>query len=100
MEKYFYNVSQEYYKGIVSPDIHPENSFQNGATPEFKEKARNHCDRFRSYPDKDKPISECPPVYDSKWRFFWNIGETDPKQNEGMLVFDHVIPKSNLEIIN
>lgn len=73
----------------MKPEIH----YQVGATPEFVEKARDHCDRFRSYKGDNAPISECPPVYDSKWRFFWQIGERDKIQDEGMLMYDNVIPQ-------
>jgi len=62
-------------------------------TPDFKEKARPHCEKFKGYSDENKPVSECPPIYDSKWRFFWYIGERDPEIDKGMLMFPNVIPK-------
>jgi isopenicillin N synthase-like dioxygenase len=62
-------------------------------TPELKEKARPHCEKFRNYEKENKPVSECPPVYDAKWRFFWYIGERDPSQEKDMLIFPNVIPK-------
>ncbi len=48
---------------------------------------------FSKYKDSNKPISECPPVYDSKWRFFWYIGERDPEADKGMLIYPQVIPQ-------
>jgi hypothetical protein len=93
MEKYFGKVGKDYYQGKKLPDAHPENAFQNGVTPEFKEKARPHCERFSKYPDGDKPVSECPPIYDAKWRFFWDIGQRNPDVDKGMLVFPKVIPE-------
>jgi isopenicillin N synthase-like dioxygenase len=75
VEKYFSLRGEQYYKGEEIKDIKPEIHYQQGATPEFVEKARNHCARFAHYDEDDKPISECPPVFDAKWRFFWNIGE-------------------------
>jgi isopenicillin N synthase-like dioxygenase len=93
MEDYFYSVSKDYYQGILSPDFHPEVAYQYGATPEFKERARPHCERFKNYPTEHKPITECPPVFDSKWRFFWFIGERDKNLDEGMMMYDNVEPK-------
>lgn len=93
MEEYFYKVSKDYYKGIISSDFHPEAAYQYGPTPEFKEKAKSHCDRFKNYPNENKPITECPPVYDSKWRFFWFIGERKKEFDEGMLMYENLIPE-------
>ena len=93
MEKYFDKVSKDHYAGKKLVDAHPENAFQNGVTPELKEKAKSHCEMFKKYNDEDKPVSECPPVYDSKWRFFWYIGERDPNSEKDMLMFPNVIPE-------
>lgn len=49
---------------------------------------------FSKYKDEDKPVSECPPVYDSKWRFFWYIGERDKELDKDMLIYPNVIPKA------
>jgi len=94
MLKYYSEVSKLYYNGEKLPDVFPELAYQVGATPEFKEKAKSHCERFSKYKDSDKPISECPPVYDSKWRYFWSIGERNKEADEGMHVFPNVYPKS------
>ncbi len=66
---------------------------QNGVTPEFIEKPKSHCQRFQNFPDEDKPISECPPIQDSKWRFFWDIGERNTELDKDMLIFPKVIPE-------
>lgn len=47
---------------------------------------------FRKWPNENKPVSECPPIYDSKWRFFWYIGERNPDLDKDMLIFPNVIP--------
>lgn len=62
-------------------------------TPEFKEKAKSHCDMFSKYKDEDKPVSECPPVYDSKWRFFWFTGERNPELDKDMMIYPNTIPQ-------
>jgi isopenicillin N synthase-like dioxygenase len=56
------------------------------------EKPRPHCDRFKSYNSENKPVSECPPIADSKWRYFWDIGEKE-KYDKNMLLFPKVIPE-------
>ena len=75
VENYFGIRGEELYKTKQVKDMFPEKHFQVGITPEKQEKARNHCTRFAHYTGDDKPISECPPEADEKWRFFWNIGE-------------------------
>lgn len=91
MEKYF-GIRGTGFKGTGDdqPDVHPEWHYQAGATPEMKEKARNHCDRFAHYTDENKPISECPPEFDAKWRFFWNIGDRPENRKPE---FQKVIPE-------
>jgi len=48
---------------------------------------------YKKWPNENKPLSECPPIYDSKWRFFWYIGERHPDYDKDMLIFPNVIPK-------
>jgi len=48
---------------------------------------------FSKYNSQDKPVSECPPVYDSKWRFFWYIGERNQELDKDMLIYPQVIPE-------
>jgi len=40
-----------------------------------------------------KPISICPPIYDSKWRYFWTVGEKNKEADEGMMIYPNDIPK-------
>lgn len=37
-------------------------------------------------------MSECPPVFDAKWRFFWYIGDRDKELDKDMLVYPNVYP--------
>ena len=55
-------------------DARPEVHYQVGVTPEFTEKARDHCGKIGAYSEGNKPLTVCPPEYDAKWRFFWRIG--------------------------
>ena len=66
MESYF-----EQSDGVedARPDLH----YQVGVTPSGVEKARPRCEEASSL--TDKPRSECPPLPDAKWRFFWRVGE-------------------------
>ena len=75
LEQYFQRRSEKFYKEEPVEDIFPETGYQTGATPEFIEKARNHCEFVKTFATEHKPMSECPPAYDAKWRFFWRIGE-------------------------
>jgi isopenicillin N synthase-like dioxygenase len=77
MEKYFNKRAQEYYQKQNAPDIHPEWSYQVGATPEFKEKAKDHSGHFGEYTAENKPITPNPVPYDAKWRYFWDISTDD-----------------------
>jgi len=75
VESYFARRGHDFYDGKKVEEIHPEKHYQVGATPEYVERARDHCSRFAHYDEQNKPQSECPPTFDAKWRFFWNIGE-------------------------
>ena len=66
MERYF---DQSDGKTDARPDLH----YQVGVTPSEVEKPRGHCAFGKTL--KDVPVSECPPVPDAKWRFFWRVGE-------------------------
>jgi hypothetical protein len=48
---------------------------------------------FGNWSDENKPVSECPPIYDSKWRFFWFIGERNKELDKDMLIFPNIIPQ-------
>jgi len=81
MEKFFDTRSQKYYNNEPVNDIFPEYNYQVGATPEYKEKARTHCKLFENMTGGNKPLTECPPPLDAKWRYFWHIGER-PKNDD------------------
>jgi len=48
---------------------------------------------FSKYNSSNKPISECPPVYDAKWRFFWYVGERNSEIDKDMLIYPQIIPE-------
>jgi isopenicillin N synthase-like dioxygenase len=53
----------------------PEYHYQTGVTPERVERPRNHQQRIEAFTPENMPLSKFPPELDSKWRFFWAIGE-------------------------
>lgn len=56
-------------------DARPELHYQVGVTPSGVENARNHCALARQLDAKGSaPVSDCPPLPDAKWRFFWRVG--------------------------
>eukprot|EP00466_Bigelowiella_natans_P017542 jgi/Bigna1/136381/aug1.33_g11089 len=73
--------------------VHPEYHYQIGATPEGVEQARNHCERAKGMADEDRPVTECPPGKDPKWRYFWRIGKRPEKTDFKQLNVSNVIPK-------
>ena len=84
MEKFFDSRSKKYYNSEPVKDIFPEYNYQVGATPEFKEKARTHCHMFEKMTGGNKPLTECPPPLDAKWRYFWYVGEKSAEKNEDL----------------
>ncbi len=74
MEKYFSATGQKFYKGEPLQDEKKEIHHQRGVTPANVEKPINHCAKFAHVDEDNKPVSECPPKYDAKWRFFWRMG--------------------------
>jgi len=90
MEKYFETRGDKFYNHENLVEARPEIHYQVGVTPEYVEKARNHCARFAHYDDDNKPISECPPEYDAKWRYFWHIGDR-PEEKKAM--YANIIPE-------
>ncbi|CAG9333045.1 unnamed protein product [Blepharisma stoltei] len=82
MEQYYLRASNQLYNGEKVAEVHPELHFQIGATPENVEKARNHCERINNLPEDSKAVSECPPQYDAKWRYFWRIGSFGTPSSE------------------
>lgn len=90
LEKYFETRGDQYYKKEELKEAFPDIHYQVGITPEYKEKARNHCKRFAHYDENNKPISECPPEFDAKWRFFWHIGD---RPEERKAQYANVVPE-------
>jgi len=73
-------------------DVHPELSYQVGATPEFTEVPRDHSDVINKLTGNN--AAHKPNGPDPKWRFFWRIGErptsTDfPEMNAPPVVPEH-----------
>lgn len=58
MEKYFSTRGELFYTGQELQESRPEIHYQVGVTPEYIEKARNHCERFKDYEGENKPLSE------------------------------------------
>jgi hypothetical protein len=75
MERYFDSVAPDYYKGEELQDCKPEYHYLVGATPEQQEKARRHEKKIKTLTEENLPVSPVEPVYDAKWRYYWNIGE-------------------------
>lgn len=75
LEQYFSKRGELYSKGLELTEMRKDLNYQSGITREFTEKAKNHCQRFEDFEQKNKPLSECPPEYDAKWRFFWHMNE-------------------------
>lgn len=67
-------------------------SYQVGTTPSFTELPKNHCDRMKAFKETEKPLSECPPEKDPKWRFFWRIGERPNSSKHADLNAEAVVP--------
>lgn len=89
MERYY---SQPFADKEV--DVRKEFHYQVGATPNGVERAINHCSKFSDLGENDKPVTECPPGADPKWRFFWRMGELPPKTEFAQLNADPVLPKA------
>lgn len=74
MEKFYVRSSKNYYDGKPT-DIFPETHYQVGATPEFKEQAKDHSEVIRKYGKGHEARTPQPPGFDAKWRYFWRIGD-------------------------
>jgi isopenicillin N synthase-like dioxygenase len=87
VEKYFSQKVEDLMK-----DVHPELSYQVGATPEFTEVPRDHADVIAKLDAKN--AAHRPKGADPKWRFFWRIGERPtntefPEQNAEPVIPSH-----------
>lgn len=89
MERYFNKASKDYYNGRTLKDARPELFYQTGVTPELKEKARNHVKLVDSLTGENAPLSQFPPEWDAKWRFFWQFG---PRPEGREDPFPRVVP--------
>lgn len=86
MERYF---GQSHEKKMK--DVHPELSYQLGATPELTELPRDHVDKIKALsPDNAAHLPKGP---DPKWRYFWRIGERPKETQFPELNAPQVIPE-------
>jgi len=72
----FLNLMERYYDQPTEAkmkDVHPEISYQLGATPEFIEHPRDHKDKISTLDTNN--AAHVPKGADPKWRYFWRIGE-------------------------
>lgn len=87
MERY-YDQPQE----IKMKDVHPELSYQLGATPAFTEVPRDHMDKIKALsPENSAHLPNGP---DPKWRFFWRIGERPTSTQFPELNAPAVVPQA------
>ena len=47
---------------------------------------------MKAFKETEKPLSECPPEKDPKWRFFWRIGERPNSSKHADLNAEAVVP--------
>eukprot|EP01133_Synstelium_polycarpum_P003764 gene3764-4339_t len=90
----FLDMMEQYYAQPVEAlmkDVHPEWSYQLGATPEFTEKPRDHSDVIRKL--KPQYAAHAPRGADPKWRFFWRIGDRPEETAYPELNCPPVIPE-------
>lgn len=72
-------------------DVHPELSYQLGATPEFTEVPRDHVERISSLSPENS--AHVPKGADVKWRYFWRIGSRPDSTKFPELNAPPVIPE-------
>jgi len=91
----FLDMMESYYNlphDLKMKDVHPEISYQLGATPEFTEVPRDHNDKMS---ELSKDNSATPPKgADPKWRYFWRIGERPTNTKYPELNAPPVIPNN------
>lgn len=61
-------------------DVHPELSFQVGATPELTERPRDHCMVIRGLNGPN--AAHKPTGKDVKWRYFWRLNGEQQENSE------------------
>ena len=89
----FLDMMEKYYAqsdGVT--DARKQYNYQVGVTPSGVEKARNHCTAVKKMDPENRPITECPPEADPKWRFFWRIGPRPENTKYNTLNMEDVIP--------
>ncbi|GAM26442.1 hypothetical protein SAMD00019534_096170 [Acytostelium subglobosum LB1] len=90
----FLDMMEQYYEQpteMLMKDVHPEWSYQLGATPEFTEHPRDHADVIKSL--KPQYAAHAPRGADPKWRFFWRIGDRPEQTAYPELNCPPVIPE-------
>jgi len=91
----FLDMMEKYYDQpheVKMADVHPELSYQLGATPEFTEVPRDHLDRIKGLNSEN--AAHIPKGADPKWRYFWRIGERPKSTQYPELNAAPVIPKN------
>ncbi|CEP00972.1 hypothetical protein PBRA_008284 [Plasmodiophora brassicae] len=90
----FVDMMERYYEqpNEFKEDERPELHYQVGVTPSTKERARDHCQRFRNDANMDMPVTVCPPGADPKWRYFWRVGERPAETSFASLNAEQVVP--------
>jgi len=87
MERYY---AQSHEKKMK--DVHPELSYQLGATPEFTEVPRDHLERIKALNPEN--AAHVPEGADPKWRYFWRIGDRPQNTKFPELNAPPVIPET------
>jgi len=91
----FLDMMERYYdqpKDTKMKDVHPELSYQLGATPEYTEVPRDHLDRIKVLQTNN--AAHIPKGADLKWRYFWRIGSRPEKTDYPELNAPPVIPSN------
>jgi isopenicillin N synthase-like dioxygenase len=90
----FLTMMERYYElphEVKMRDVHPELSYQLGATPEFTEVPRDHVDKIHSLTTENSAHE--PKGADPKWRYFWRIGERPANTKFPELNAPEVVPE-------
>lgn len=91
----FLDMMERYYdqpRDLKMKDVHPELSYQLGATPEFTEVPRNHEDKINNLDSSNS--AHIPKGADPKWRYFWRIGHRPENTKFPELNAPPVIPNN------
>lgn len=89
----FLNMMEKYYDqphNSKMKDVHPELSYQLGATPEFTEVPRDHTDKISKLDPNNS--AHVPQGADPKWRYFWRVGNRPSSTKYPELNAPPVIP--------